>query len=100
MEKIIKSFESYLNEYWTTDAPGTVVVPGDWFKDGVNSKNYKPKNTTMPHVVDAMYEDSEFESILDEMKKDSELIGKIKGSSDPLEILDIIRDNIKLKRSK
>jgi len=100
MGKLIKSLETYLNEYWITDAPGTVVVPGKWFKDGVNSKNYKPKNTTLPHVVDTMFEDSEFESMLDEMKNDAELIGKIKGSSDPLEILDIIRDNIKLKRSK
>ena len=98
--EIIKDFKNFLNEYQASVAPGTVVVPGDWYKDGVNSRNYKSFDNTMPHVVDPMMEDSEFESMLDDMKTDPELLGKIKGSVDPLEILDLIKKTLKLKRAK
>jgi len=99
MEKL-KKFDGFLNEYWTSHAPGSVIVPGEWYKDGVNSRNYKPNNTTMPHVVDPILEDSEFEKFLDSMRTDEELLGKIKGSSDPLEILDLIKKDFISKRAK
>jgi len=100
MQNNIKSYSTYINEYWTTIAPGTVVIPGGWAKSGARSHNYKEVNTPLPKVVDTMYEDSEFDSIIEEMKLDLELIEKIKGSEDPLEILDIIKKTVQLKRSK
>lgn len=99
MEDVIKNFNKFLNEYWGSSAPGTVIVPGEWYKDSVNKRNYKPSNTTMPHIVDPILEDSEFISILDAIRDDEKTLDELSSVSDPLEILNIIEKFIKLKRS-
>lgn len=98
MVKNIKNFGEYLNEYWISSSPGSVVVPGEWYKDSVNSKNYKPVNTTLPDVINPMFEEDEVTGILSSMKNDQNLVGKIKNSADPIEIIDIIGEYILSKR--
>lgn len=100
MEKIINDFKLFLNEYWGSSAPGTVIVPGDWYKDSVSSRNYKPSNTNMPFVIDPVLEDSDFISIFDDLREDEDLLDKIKGSEDPLKIINMIENAIKSKRFK
>lgn len=99
MQRSVKNFKSYLNEYWISVSPGSVVVPGNWYKDSVNSKNYKPVNTNMPEVVDPMFEESdEIEDILSIMKDDQDLATKIKNATEPMEVIDLIREYIRSKR--
>ena len=98
MGAFVKNFGKYLNEYWISVSPGSVVVPGEWYKDSVNSKNYRPVNTNLPDIIDPMFEEDEMTGIFSSMKKDEELTKKIKGSSDPIEIIDIIGEYIISKR--
>ena len=100
MEKRIKGFTEYINEYWTSVAPGTVVVPGEWGKDGVKGKNYRPVNTTMPTVIDPMFEDEDLDNIIETMKKDSNILDRIRGTEDPAEVLDLVREFIRKGRKK
>jgi hypothetical protein len=68
----IKSFENFIGEHWSAFAPGSVVVPGEWYKDNVNSRNYRPAYTQMPQVVDDLYNTTDLYSYLDELAEEEE----------------------------
>lgn len=68
----IKSFENFIGEHWSAFAPGSVVVPGEWYKDNVNSRNYRPAYTQMPQVVDDLYNTTDLYSYLDELAEEKE----------------------------
>jgi hypothetical protein len=72
MENTIKSFENFLNEYYISEAPGSVVVPGEWYKDNVNSRNYRPAYTQMPQVVDSMFQTTDLYNYLDTLQEEEE----------------------------
>lgn len=69
MSDRIKSFENFIEESF---APGSVVVPGEWYKDNVNSRNYRPANTQMPRVVDDLYNRTDLYTYLDELAEEEE----------------------------
>ncbi len=68
----IKSFENFIGEHWSAFAPGSVVVPGEWYKDNVNSRNYRPAYTQMPQVVDDLYNTTDLYTYLDELAEEEE----------------------------
>ena len=72
MSSGIKSFEQFIKENWSAFAPGTVVVPGEWYKDNVNSRNYRPANTQMPQVVDDLYNTTDLYTYLDQLAEEEE----------------------------
>ena len=68
----IKSFENFVGEHSSAFAPGSVVVPGEWYKDNVNSRNYRPAYTQMPQVVDDLYNTTDLYTYLDELAEEEE----------------------------
>lgn len=68
----LKSFGNFVSENWSTIAPGSVAVPGEWYKDNVNSRNYRPAHTQMPRVVDDLYNTTDLYSYLDELAEEEE----------------------------
>jgi len=65
----IKSFEDHIKESF---APGSVAVPGEWYKDNVNSRNYRPAYTQMPRVVDDLYNQTDLYTYLDQLAEEEE----------------------------
>ncbi len=67
---MIKNFNEFVNEW--LDAPGSVDVPSDAYDPKVNSRNYKPANSPLPEVIDAMFEASYINDFLDNQGKSEE----------------------------
>jgi hypothetical protein len=95
MDKNIKSFGEYLLEYYTSDAPGSVVVPGEWYKDGVNSRNYRPAHVQTPQVVDAMFQTTDLYNYLDELSEEEEFVKILRDSGkSPKDIIKYVKQRI------
>ena len=74
----IESFENFIAEYYISAAPGSIVVPGKWYKDNVNSVNYVSKTQPLPQVVDTMFETDDVYIKLDKLKSDEDFNSFIK----------------------
>jgi hypothetical protein len=86
----IESFKEFLAEYYVSASPGTVVVPGEWYKDNVNSVNYVAKRQPMPEVIDTMFEDNEMFKHLNSLVMDKdfdEMLAKGAKSKDVIEYI-------------
>lgn len=94
MERNIKSFENFLNEYYVSEAPGSVVVPGEWYKDNVNSRNYRPAYTQMPQVVDAMFQTTDLYNYLDTLQEEQEFVAMLKNSDAPEKVVKYLKKRI------
>jgi len=95
MNEKIKSFENFLLEFYTSDAPGSVVVPGNWYKDTVNSRNYKPAHSQTPQVVDAMYQTTDLYNYLDTLEEEEEFNNILKdGKKGPKELIKYLKQRI------
>lgn len=94
MEVNIKSFENFLNEYYVSEAPGSVVVPGEWYKDNVNSRNYRPAYTQMPQVVDAMFQTTDLYNYLDTLQEEEEFVEMLKKGDAPDKIVGYLKKRI------
>ena len=69
MSSRVKSFENYIQESFP---PGVVEVPGQRYKDNVNSRNYRPAHTQMPSVVDDLYNRTDLYTYLDQLAEEEE----------------------------
>jgi hypothetical protein len=87
MDRTIKSFENFLYEYYISEAPGSVVVPGEWYKDNVNSRNYRPAYTQTPQVVDSMFQSTDLYNYLDTLGEEEEFTNMVKNSKDVIRYL-------------
>lgn len=94
MEKSIKSFEKFLNEYYISQAPGSVVVPGEWYKDNVNSRNYRPAYTQTPQVVDAMFQSTDLYNYLDSLAEEEEFNNMMESGKSSKEIMKYLKKRI------
>lgn len=94
MENKIKSFGDFLLEYYTSVAPGSVVVPGEWYKDNVNSRNYRPAYTQLPDVVDSMFQTTDLYNYLDNLSEEEELDKLIKEGKNAKEIIKYVKKRI------
>ena len=94
MERTIKSFENFLNEYYISVAPGSVVVPGEWYKDNVNSRNYRPAYTQMPQVVDSMFQSTDLYNYLDTLQEEEEFKKMLENSEKPDKIVKYLKKRI------
>lgn len=94
MERTIKSFENFLNEYYISEAPGSVVVPGEWYKDNVNSRNYRPAYTQMPQVVDSMFQTTDLYNYLDTLQEEEEFQAMLKNNEAPEKIVKYLKKRI------
>jgi hypothetical protein len=86
----IESFDKFIAEYYISASPGTVVVPGEWYKDNVNSVNYVAKRQPMPEVIDTMFEDNEMFKHLNSLVMDkdfNEMVTKGAKSKDVIEYI-------------
>lgn len=84
-----------MNEYWSSVAPGSVVVPGEWYKDNVNSRNYRPANTQMPAVVDTMYGSTDLYSYMDSLSEEDEFAEVLKQKhNNPKDIIKYLKKRI------
>lgn len=81
MKEKIKSFGNFLLEFYTSDSPGSVVVPGSWYKDSVNSRNYRPAHSQTPQVVDAMFQTTDLYNYLDTLSEEEEFVKILKDSN-------------------
>jgi hypothetical protein len=73
MGKNLKSFDTFLLEFAGEGAPGSVVVPGEWYKNNVNSRNYHPVGKgQLPQVVDTLYQSTDRYSYLNGDGRDGE----------------------------
>ncbi len=91
----IKSFEEFLKEHWSAFAPGSVVVPGEWYKDNVNSRNYRPAYTQMPSVVDDLYNTTDLYTYLDELAEEEEFQNMLKNDhTDSKKIVKYVKQRI------
>jgi hypothetical protein len=91
----IKSFEKFINEDWSAFSPGSVAVPGDAYKDVANSRNYRPRLTQLPVVVDALYDTNDLYTYLDSLAHEEEF-GKVLQTNhkDPKKIVKHIKKRI------
>lgn len=94
MKSSIKSFENFLNEYYVSEAPGSVVVPGEWYKNNVNSRNYKPAYTQLPQVVDAMFQTTDLYNYLDTLQEEEEFIEMLKNNDAPNKVVKYLKKRI------
>jgi hypothetical protein len=95
MKANIKSFEDFLLEYYVSEAPGSVVVPGEWYKDSVNSRNYRPAYTQMPQVVDAMFQTTDLYNYLDTLSEEEEFSKIVKeNNGKPKQIIKYLKRRI------
>ena len=95
MKGNIKSFENFLNEYYISEAPGSVVVPGEWYKDNVNSRNFRPAYTQMPQVVDDLYNTTDLYTYLDELAEEEEFQKMLRSDhSDSKKIVKYVKQRI------
>lgn len=73
MGKNIKGFTEFINEFAGAGGPGSVSVPGEWYKNSVNSRNYHPIGRgQLPQVVDGLYQSTDRYSYLDGDGRDGE----------------------------
>lgn len=94
MKASIKSFGNFINEYFSV-SPGSVEVPGQWYKDNVNSRNYRPAFTQMPVVVDTMYGSSDLYSYMDSLSEEEEFAEMLKTKhSNPKDIIKYLKKRI------
>ena len=95
MSSGIKSFEQFIKEQWSAFAPGSVVVPGEWYKDNVNSRNYRPAYTQMPQVVDDLYNTTDLYTYLDELAEEEEFKKMLRSDhSDSKKIVKYVKQRI------
>jgi hypothetical protein len=94
MENKIKGFGDFLLEYYNSVAPGSVVVPGEWYKDNVNSRNYRPAYTQLPDVVDSMFQTTDLYNYLDDLSEEEELNKLIKEGKNAKEIIKYVKKRI------
>ena len=94
MEGRVKSFENFLNEYYISSAPGSVVVPGEWYKDNVNSRNYRPAYTQTPQVVDAMFQSTDLYNYLDTLAEEEEFTDMVKRGEAPKDVIKYVKKRI------
>jgi len=94
MEGRVKSFENFLNEYYISAAPGSVVVPGEWYKDNVNSRNYRPAYTQTPQVVDAMFQSTDLYNYLDTLAEEDEFNEMVKRGEAPKKVIKYVKKRI------
>jgi hypothetical protein len=94
MEGMVKSFENFLNEYYISAAPGSVVVPGEWYKDNVNSRNYRPAYTQTPQVVDAMFQSTDLYNYLDTLAEEEEFTDMVKRGEAPKNVIKYVKKRI------
>lgn len=94
MEARIKSFENFLAEYDNFESPGSVEVPGEWYKDNVNSRNYRPAYTQMPQVVDAMYQSNDVYNYLDTLSEEEEFGKILKDHKNPKDVTNYVKKRI------
>lgn len=94
MKSSIKSFENFLNEYYVSDAPGSVAVPGEWYKNNVSSRNYKPAFTPLPQVVDAMFQTTDLYNYLDTLQEEKEFIKMLNDKIAPDKIVKYLKQRI------
>jgi hypothetical protein len=89
----IESFENFIAEYYISAAPGSIVVPGEWYKDNVNSVNYVSKTQPLPQVVDTMFETDDVYLKLDQLilDKDFDMLIK-KNDSSSKDIIQYIKN--------
>jgi len=93
MNSKIKSFGNFINEFWS--GPGTVEVPGAWYKDNVNSRNYRPANTQLPQVVDTMYGSTDLYSYMDSLSEEREFADILeKNHKNPKDIIKYLKKRI------
>jgi hypothetical protein len=91
----LKSFGNFISENWSAFAPGSVVVPGEWYKDNVNSRNYRPAYTQMPRVVDDLYNTTDLYSYLDELAEEEEFQKMLsKDHKDSKKVLKYVKQRI------
>lgn len=89
----IESFENFIAEYYISASPGSIVVPGEWYKDNVNSVNYVSKKQPLPQVIDPMFETDDVYLKLDELILDKDFDALIKkGESSSKEIVQYIKN--------
>ena len=94
MDSRIKSFENFLNEYYISAAPGIVVVPGEWYKDNVNSRNYRPAYTQTPQVVDSMFQSTDLYNYLDTLAEEQEFSEMVKRGEAPKNLVKYLKQRI------
>ena len=94
MKGNIKSFENFLNEYYISEAPGSVVVPGEWYKDNVNSRNFRPAYTQMPQVVDTMFQTTDLYNYLDTLQEEEEFVKMIENRDTPEKVVKYLKKRI------
>jgi hypothetical protein len=87
MKSRIESFEEFVNENWG-DGPGSVSVPGEWYKTNVNSRNYRPANTQLPQVVDTMYGSTDLYSYMDSLSEEEGFAEFLKKKYNDLQALE------------
>lgn len=89
--RTVESFENFIAEFYVSASPGSVVVPGEWYKDNVNSVNYVDKKQPMPMIVDTMFETNDVYTYLDELTSHKDfndlLSDKSKGSKHVIEFI-------------
>lgn len=94
MKVRIESFEEFTNENWG-DGPGSVSVPGEWYKTNVNSRNYRPANTQLPQVVDTMYGSTDLYSYMDSLSEEEGFAEFLKKKyNDPKDIIKYLKKRI------
>ena len=97
----IESFGDFINENYISASPGSIVVPGEWYKDNVNSVNYVDKVQPLPQIVEPMFELSSLKSHLDDLSEDNEFRRILKNSSaDSRKVTKYIKDSVVKKYSK
>lgn len=94
MKGNIKSFENFLNEYYISESPGSVVVPGEWYKDNVNSRNFRPAYTQMPQVVDTMFQTTDLYNYLDTLQEEEEFVKMIENRDAPEKVVKYLKKRI------
>lgn len=96
--RTLESFENFIAEYYISASPGSVVVPGEWYKDNVNSVNYVAKTQPLPQVIDPMFETNEIYKQLDELSTHKDFIDLLADKNNkPREIIDFIKTFLTLK---
>jgi hypothetical protein len=88
----IESFKEFIAEYYISASPGTVVVPGEWYKDNVNSVNYVAKRQPLPQVIDPMFEDSEMFQHLNSLVMDKDFEEMVTKGAKSKEVVEYIKN--------
>jgi|688.fasta_scaffold2705103_1 hypothetical protein len=91
--RIVESFENYVAEYYISASPGSVVVPGEWYKDNVNSVNYVDKKQPLPMVIDPMFEKDKIYIHLDELSTNEDFVNLLRSEGlGAKKVIEFIKD--------